>query len=73
MAEEETSGILDCYETRRFWIGWSGNKIQLASGSDTGRHFLDWFDEQPRPVYALSLSTGPDASGDWKYSSKEGC
>jgi len=72
VAEEETLAILDCYESRRFWLSWSNNKIQLKTISSSGRVLLDWYDEQARPVFALSLFTGSGSIGDWKYSYRQG-
>ena len=70
--EEDTPGILNCVEGQRFWLSWRNGKIELALRSSNGKRLLDWNDNQPMAVYAVSLVTGPGDVGEWIYSSDSG-
>ena len=73
VAEEETLGIVDCFESKRFDVSWYENKIRVSRGSGSGQVVLDWQESQRSVrVFAASLSTGPQSNGDWKVLNTEG-
>jgi Farnesoic acid 0-methyl transferase len=73
VAERDTPGIIDCSELRRFTVSWMSDKIQLSSGSMSGRVIIDWRTDQNKlALFAVGLATGPGSTGDWKFSSSEG-
>ena len=72
VADELSQGILDCSRPRPFWLSWQGSKIEVAMESSSGQRFLDWMDSDPQHVSAVSMATGPESRGEWKYSVKEG-
>lgn len=66
-AEETTPGVIDCLQSRWFWLSWNGGLIEVARGSASGQRFLSWQDDSPHNVFAVSFSTGPGDFGDWTY------
>jgi hypothetical protein len=73
VAEEETPGIVDCYEWRKFDVSWTSNKIKVSLGSSSGQTILDWQEDQRQvQVFAVGLSTGPQSDGNWKVSYSQG-
>jgi hypothetical protein len=73
VAEADTTNILDCFESKRFYVSWSANKIRVSLGSGSGQTVLEWLEDQRQIVaFAISLSSGPESDGDWKFSYDEG-
>jgi len=72
VAQEDTPGIIDCLETRRFYLSWNNGIIQLVRGTASGRRLMDWQDNEPLGAYSVSLTTGPGSSGMWTYNSDQG-
>jgi hypothetical protein len=73
VAEEDTAGILDCFELRRFSISWESDKIKVSLGSSAGKVVLDWLEDQRHiEAFSVGLSTGSGSAGDWKFSFNEG-
>ena len=68
-----TTDIVNCNETRPFWISWEGGSITLGSGARVGRNtILDYQHDDPYDVTMATLSTGFGSSGIWVLSQPEG-
>jgi len=73
VAEEDSPGIVDCSESRKFGLSWSNGKITVSRGSLSGQVILDWLaDTSSINLFAIGLATGPQSDGDWKFSYNEG-
>jgi len=72
VAEESTPGVLDCMETKYFWISWKNGLLELAVGSSNGRRLIDWRDSNPLSVNALGLLSGTNLGSSWTYSYESG-
>jgi Farnesoic acid 0-methyl transferase len=73
VAEEDTPGVVDCSESRKFGVSWNNGKITVSRGSVSGQVVLDWLaDHNSINLFAIGLSTGPQSDGDWKFSYSEG-
>lgn len=72
VAEEDTPGVLDCSETRYFWMSWNNGLLELATGSSNGRRLVDWKDDSPRSVSAVALRGGASFGAVWQYSYQAG-
>ena len=74
VTREGTPGILDCTKLRPYWITWNDGNVELGVGDflyeDT---MVEWEDNTPHPVTAISLSGGPNLSpGSWEFSRDAG-
>ncbi len=68
----DTPNIVSCDESRPFWIRWRQG-VEVGEGTAVGeRTFMRLVDTNPKPVMALSLSTGWGSSGEWRINSIEG-
>ena len=66
---EDTPGILNCLETRQFWVRWEYNIVEAGTGRDVGANrIIHWSSVDPVKVSALSVSTGKGVTGDWTFS-----
>lgn len=72
VAEEDTPGVLDCIEVRYFWVSWHNGLLELAIGSSNGRRLVDWKDDNPHSVNALTLVSGANHASSWRYSHAQG-
>lgn len=73
VADVDTPGIVDCFESRRFYVSWGANNIKVSINSGSGQTILDWQEDQRQIVaFAIGLSTGPESDGEWKVSYDEG-
>lgn len=72
VAEEDTPGVLDCAETRYFWLSWNDGLLALLTGSSNGRRLVDWKDDNPRTVSAVALRGGASFGAVWQYSYQAG-
>ena len=72
VAEESTPGVLNCMETKYFWLSWRNGVLELALGSSSGRRLIDWSDSNPRSVNALGVLSGTSLGSSWTYSYESG-
>lgn len=69
----DTPNILDCDEIRQFWVWWDGGTIRVGDGFEVGYSpFMSFVDENPYEVNYVTLSTGWDASGEWRIEEGQG-
>lgn len=68
----ETPNILDCAQSRPFWMSWMGRvnrTLAVGRGKSVGADtFMQWTDTvEQRTVGALSLVTGWGSTGNWTF------
>ena len=70
---ENTPDVLDCLESRTFWISWENGHIDVREESLAGNSLLTWTDTNPLEVHMMALSSGPGSEGaEWIYSINAG-
>ena len=70
---ENTPDVLDCLESRTFWISWENGQIDVREESLAGNSLLSWTDTNPLEVHMMALSSGPGSEGaEWIYSINAG-
>ena len=67
--------LLDCAESRYFWIDWTAPRISLGRGSDVGADqilsvVVD--DDKWHEVNAVAVATSDKAAGVWTFSQHVG-
>ena len=70
----ETPNILSCNESRAFWLSWAGGNIEMGTGDVPGGSvsILSWQDSTPRPVNAISVTSGWGAAATWQLELQPG-
>ena len=69
----DTPDLLNCNESRQFWVGWKDGYINVGRGRRYGQEsFMSWQDPNPHPVNAISLATGWGSTATWKFSRSPG-
>ena len=72
-AWKDTPGILSCAEFRQFWASWTNGLIQFGTGPVPGQNsIIGWKDPDAFSVTTLSVATGWDTTGEWKFDVKPG-
>lgn len=71
-AEENTPAIVDCAESRSFYVSWANGNVVVAIGSSTGRRFLEWTDPNPQQLFLLALASLSSSVIEWDYDYKTG-
>ena len=70
---ENTPDVLDCLESRTFWISWENGQIDVREESLAGNSLLSWTDTNPLEVHMMALSSGSGSEGaEWTYSTSAG-
>lgn len=49
-------------------MSWANGKIEVATGSATGRRFMEWLDDDPQSVFAVSMACDSWYQVFWEYS-----
>ena len=69
MAYTNTPDILNCTETRAFWVSWDAGMIRVGSGGIPDAEIVvEWQDPEPQAVVMAGFSTYYDSDGDWMIS-----
>jgi hypothetical protein len=64
-----TPDILNCNESRSFWVSWSLGDIKVGRGDIVDdQTIMRWVDPQPLAVGIVALSTGLSFEGVWRLS-----
>ena len=72
-AQVGTPKIVDCKESRPFWIGWPNGRLQVGRGYIFGENrFLSWNDPNPYPVNAIMVTTGWGTTGMFRHTEPKG-
>ena len=68
VAEWPTPDVLNCYESRPFWINWANGRIHVGSGMalESGT-WLRYHDPEPYVVNGLSVCTTGGSAGEWTF------
>lgn len=62
-----TPAILNCSETRHFWVSYEGGFVEVGQGTELGqRRFISWKFENPHKVDAIGFS-GWDKENEWEF------
>ena len=68
-----TPGIIDCHESRWFWISKYGDTIQVGKGPIPGSFVeLSFTDSNRWPINSIQFSTSERAVGQWEFSKQTG-
>ena len=70
----KTSGLLNKYTFRPFWVSWANNIISVGQGSSVGDHRFIWCNADPGfAVSAVSVYSkkGPPGA-EWDFSNQIG-
>ena len=71
----ETSGILDPYQLKAFWISWRGGLIEVGEGTEPSSDTLiSWQDPNPVEINSVAVATGLESQqgGEWEFDGDSG-
>lgn len=68
-----TRNILDCFETRKFWIKFANNTLSVGTGNylKDSKSFMSYSNSKMYSVTSFSFSTGFGAEGRWQVAQRD--